>query len=258
MPLGVLRVLHAAPMKAGDLKQVKFTFTLIELLVVIAIIAILAALLLPSLTQAKESAKSINCASRLKQLGLSCHLYANDYDDWLPLCNACVYDADNLRIYWITLIYPYLGSGDVWNRSKPSPLIFCPNSGPTGSETSSYLDLPMTSYGYNARFGNIEAQVNYAADPIAVASYAPRRLGRCPAPTKIPMIMDCVPFGYVSFDLGKLADAQLSPTGQATARHGTLYNVVYVDGHVDKANFAAVSLDYFLTYVAFMPNITPW
>ena len=59
-------------------------FTLIELLVVIAIIAILAAMLLPALASAKEKAKRIACVSNLRQVGLSIHMYGNEFQQKLP------------------------------------------------------------------------------------------------------------------------------------------------------------------------------
>jgi len=53
-------------------------FTLIEVLVVVGIIALLVAILLPSLSRAREQARRLQCASNARQLNLACILQAED------------------------------------------------------------------------------------------------------------------------------------------------------------------------------------
>ncbi len=59
-------------------------FTLIELLVVVAIIALLISILLPSLSKAREQARTALCLSRVGQMTKAMLLYAEDYGETLP------------------------------------------------------------------------------------------------------------------------------------------------------------------------------
>ena len=55
-------------------------FTLIELLVVISIISLLIAVLLPALAQARESSRKLDCATRMKQIGI-----AKGWSTWVAI-----------------------------------------------------------------------------------------------------------------------------------------------------------------------------
>ena len=55
----------------------KRAFTLVELLVVISIIAVLAAILLPALAAARESARSTSCKNNLRQFFISLTTFAD-------------------------------------------------------------------------------------------------------------------------------------------------------------------------------------
>jgi prepilin-type N-terminal cleavage/methylation domain-containing protein len=72
----------------SKLSRLRAGFTLIELLIVVAIIAVLAALLLPSLQKAKESANRAKCLGNLHQLYVFLAMYSDDYNGWLPINRA--------------------------------------------------------------------------------------------------------------------------------------------------------------------------
>ncbi len=59
-------------------------FSLIELLVVIAIIALLFSILLPSLSKARDQAKTVMCGAGLSQIGRAELLYQAENSGWIP------------------------------------------------------------------------------------------------------------------------------------------------------------------------------
>jgi prepilin-type N-terminal cleavage/methylation domain-containing protein/prepilin-type processing-associated H-X9-DG protein len=129
-------------------------FTLIELLIVVAIIGILAALLFPVFARARENARRASCQSNLKQIGLACQQYSQDYDEkTVPaqLGNAAYLATATSKAYlwWGSwdgstlretegLLFPYM---------KSSQIQACPSF-----TKSLQKEIGLTGYAYNQNY----------------------------------------------------------------------------------------------------------
>jgi len=109
-------------------------FTLIELLVVIAIIAILAAILFPVFAQARAKARQTTCLNNMRQLGTGLMMYAQDWDETLPLNDYIGNGLGPLPGWrdpragdsWCSGIYPYVKNSQIY--TCPEAYVYSENN----------------------------------------------------------------------------------------------------------------------------------
>jgi prepilin-type N-terminal cleavage/methylation domain-containing protein/prepilin-type processing-associated H-X9-DG protein len=144
----------------ANLKRRGGAFTLIELLVVIIIIALLAAMLLPVLAKAKESAYKTECVNNFKQLQLCWQMYADDYKGFLT-----INDIDDKADSWVsgdmataagaTNVTDIL-DGKFYAYNKSAAIYHCPSAKGINPRPQSGLDaaLLVRTVSMTPRMGN--------------------------------------------------------------------------------------------------------
>ena len=206
--------------KAGTVRIMHKCFTIIELLVVIAIIVILAGLLLPSLKNARESAKRIACVNNLKNIGTAISGYTIDYQGYFPPTRYTGLSANHDT--WEALIatslqVPYDVTGS--NRT----IFLCPSDRVSGSN---FPTLSPASY-------NISTGTNGTDGPSWTAGSTKTNAVRFPA--KCPLVCERWD-AYHRLWVGSngsctWASYQNITTGQHGGKGGS--NFLFCDNHVD-------------------------
>lgn len=219
-------------------------FTLIELLVVIAIIAILAAMLLPALAAAKAKAKTAACTNNEKQIGLGYLMYAQDNNDWLPVCGTNMGGGIVIPTQWEVMIGPYLANATAINNSTVNArgtVLTCPSANLVELFQVADAQHDSNTNGIGG-YGNNYPYLGYylSATPLP-APYNQKKLSQVLQPSVTVFNSDTtdphagdtgnpVEFYAYSYSPQELAKHLIG--GYTYTRHGNGGNYAWGDGHV--------------------------
>jgi len=208
------------------------------------VMAILAAMLLPVLSQSKQSAWRAQCTSNLRQLGMGTEMY---WDDNKGNCFRYIFGTTNYgQIYWFGWIgpgpegqRPYdLSCGALYPYLNDSQTRICPALNYALAQFKLKAEGMVFSYGYNSCLST-------------ASSKPPLRTIKIPRPTEIALFADAAQVNDFQAPASPTdpmleewyyVDTNTSyPNGHF--RHNQKANVVFCDGHVDLVKPVPGSMD---------------
>ena len=197
-------------------------FTLIELLVVISIIALLIAILLPSLSKARETARITVCGTQLHQHAIGVFAYAQDFRGAVPPGNDGT--SSGMKRSGQTNVYKVIGNVTYWGpgllaiRHYIDPqMMWCPTRG-------------------GELFGELHGPRGYfdtwPDGPSVETSYVHRNDHRFSGLEPYPLLVDVGRKAWL-VDLGFFFNVHPTvPDASRGYNHEDGYQVMYFDGSV--------------------------
>jgi prepilin-type N-terminal cleavage/methylation domain-containing protein len=222
----------------------EYGFTLVELLVVIAIVGLAAAIVLPAVQGARESARRMSCANNLKNIGLAGIQYENARRQYANLTETVTWQPT-----WIVATLPFMEEATLfktWAKivgygapqqatvsidalkeliAKPVAVYYCPSRRPVAAYpygTAPTGQLPMmaarTDYALNGGCSKDSDDLNSQWPGI----WNPVALGNASRPVRAKDVTDGLSKTYLAGEKSMTSDDYTS--GTAIGDLGSIYD----------------------------------
>lgn len=225
--------------------RIRSAFTLIELLVVISIIALLVGILLPVLSNARGTAKTMTCLSNMRQIEIAHWAYLTDEDGRLMQVGlphgATTHDEQGA---WINTLKTYYAA-DILLRS---PVDESPHWEPGTPVPPSGTRYRRTSYGVN----------NFLSVNVVPWGGPYRMVDHVPSPTATVHVLMMTEDGeFAGADhphvdnwagpnkpAAAAQHAQIDAHGGPERSYDSISNWGFLDGHAETLDFREVFIDF--------------